>query len=336
MKKLHAVFVFSFVVFSFGAFAQTSKLQIVTPASAGGDVVIKPYRGAGQQGLVFNGTGDDGNYRPFLNNSEWFSVSKGFEGYINSAFITEKDTSIDGLTYSKINEISVPLKSVFNDRISSVKRKIGELFVREDVPNKKIYQYFKGTGDVLIYDFGLEIGGSLPKVPECLLTTIDSIEGPEGLRKRFIFKNVDGYEVIWVEGVGNISSPFIPQVNISDFQNLICSSQNGVSVYSFVNLDGISCDSFKDVLANINENLSPPFSIYPNPTKGVFRIVFNENISHRKTIRIVDINGKTISNVGEFEGLSYFDMDISKLPNGLYFCLINSDGNIASFRIIKQ
>ena len=275
-------------------------------------------------------------YHPFLNNSEWFSVSQGFEGYDNSAFLTEGDTIINGITYAKIIESCVPLKGVNNNMYCTLNGKIGEYFVREDVPNKRIYRYFRGKGDVLVYDFGLEVGASQPQDSNYQLTTIDSIEGADGLRKRFVFKNKESHEIIWIEGVGNITSPFTPDNEVRDGQKLICSSQNGVSVYNFVNFYGITCDSFKNVLANIDKSYAPTISTYPNPTKGLFRIVFNENISHRKTIRILDLNGKPISNVGEFEGIGHIDMDISALPNGLYFCIINTDGQTSSLKIIKK
>lgn len=277
-------------------------------------------------------------YQPFLNNSTWFTANQGFEGYMNSIFTTEKDTTFNGFTYSKIIEKYVGLPGVPNNTGTLGGGKV-VYFVREDVPNKKVYKYSRGYGDYLLYDFALEVGASLPHYSEYELKTVDFVEGPDGLRKRFIFKSnkYDDVQTIWIEGIGNISAPFIPYIAIRDWQKLICASQNGIRTYEFVNKDGITCDSFNNPISAITDgNKGLSFSIYPNPTKGIFRIVFNENILSKKTIRLTDMNGKTVSIVGDFEGLDHIDIDISTLPNGLYFCVINSENNTSSFKIVKQ
>lgn len=323
MKKIDYLLVPCFMVLSFGSIAQT-KLTHESLALA-------------QHNFKTSGSLDQATYHPFLNNSRWSTASQGFEGYINSVFTIVKDTTFNGFTYSKVVEKYVGIMGIPNNRVNWTGVQIVH-FIREDIPNKKVYQYFRFTGDVLIYDFSLEVGATLPGYSEYELKTVDLVEGPDGLRKRFIFKHntYDDVQVIWIEGIGNISNPFISYAAMRDWQKLICASQNGIRTYQFVNKDGITCNSFDQATGIEDKDPVLSASLYPNPTNGVFRIVLNKQVAGKKTIRITDVNGKPVFMKDILEGLDYLDADLSALPDGLYFCLISAGGKTVGLKIIKR
>jgi hypothetical protein len=268
------------------------------------------------------------NYHPFLN-STWYSVSVGFEGYDNEVYIPEKDTTFNGFSYSKINLKFVDLPEAWGDHNS----RGSNFFVREDIPNKRVYRYWRGTGDVLLYDFGLELGATLPGFPDVQLKTIDSIQGPDGLRKRFIFKNKEGIERIWIEGVGNISAPFQSDALFEDRRKLICASQNGLNTYSFTNKDGITCNSFDKVLASNDVKSITPIRIYPNPTSGKIKLVFDQLPQRGTFITVTDFSGKTILKQSIQNMEEWIDLE-GNAP-GIYFVRTNLPNSKTQKIILK-
>ncbi len=119
---------------------------------------------------------------------------------------------------------------------------------RED--DKKVYQLnLVDSSEVLLYDFGLEVGDVLLGenfIGEVDLTVvdIDSIQLEDGsLRKRIYLSNGDDCMIPWVEGLGSIYYGF-NQAEYTCFADvgttLICFSQNGIPLF-FENQDFFGC-----------------------------------------------------------------------------------------------
>lgn len=122
MKKL--VFILCFFAYSVGTFAQTTKLQIVTPISSGGDVVIQPLGGTGHQGLVFNiptTIGDD-------------FVGVGSNGTLWMKFLNNKNVWINGKLSAKEIDVSTTFWSdfVFNPDYKLMPLDELENFIKEN------------------------------------------------------------------------------------------------------------------------------------------------------------------------------------------------------------
>jgi hypothetical protein len=77
-------------------------------------------------------------------------------------------------------------------------------------------------------------------------------------------------------------------------------------------------------------------SIYPNPTKGEFKIK-NEEFKIQNLI-ITDITGKTIQSFSNLQinEFSNFQLSIENYPNGIYFLKIYSENQIKTFKIVKN
>lgn len=85
--------------------------------------------------------------------------------------------------------------------------------------------------------------------------------------------------------------------------------------------------------SGINENENNNINVYPNPSNGIFTI--NWEGSQNAEYRIIDVNGKTISN-GVLPSATT-QIDISSFTNGTYILQVISGGkNIAEKTILKN
>lgn len=79
--------------------------------------------------------------------------------------------------------------------------------------------------------------------------------------------------------------------------------------------------------SDINENMGNNLSVYPNPTTGLVNIVGINYQNINSNVEIFDLSGKNILKIKITPNL-----DLSVFENGIYFLLIENDGN----RILQQ
>ena len=80
-----------------------------------------------------------------------------------------------------------------------------------------------------------------------------------------------------------------------------------------------------------DETFKQNLELFPNPTKDIITIVNNENI-HISKITVSNTLGQILLNVTTVDKI-----DISNLPNGLYYVNIGNDkGKIAVFKVMKE
>jgi len=82
------------------------------------------------------------------------------------------------------------------------------------------------------------------------------------------------------------------------------------------------------------QNGESSFSVFPNPTNGIIQInstVQSENIF----VKIFDISGKLVG-IEMLNGGIENSVDISRLPKGLYFIVVSTDGIKETFKIRLQ
>ncbi len=79
------------------------------------------------------------------------------------------------------------------------------------------------------------------------------------------------------------------------------------------------------------------FSIYPNPTDGVFYIRGKQDFSKNIKIEIYDASGKLLSAKSEMKDSSTLSVDIQYAPSGSYLLnVVEDDQPIISQKIIKE
>jgi hypothetical protein len=67
--------------------------------------------------------------------------------------------------------------------------------------------------------------------------------------------------------------------------------------------------------------------IYPNPTKGNFKIVPANGVNEVLNVQIIDMNGKIILEK-IFRGEKEYDVSLSSSPSGNYQIIIKTDKDL--------
>ena len=84
-------------------------------------------------------------------------------------------------------------------------------------------------------------------------------------------------------------------------------------------------------------DIKPDINIYPNPFKGQTTIEFDMSRSAAITLKIVDQVGKQVktSFIDSHKGINRQDLDLSDLPEGIYFVQFEVEGAIFNHKLIK-
>lgn len=278
-----------------------------------------------------NSTTDD--YYPFLNNSKWFSMWNTTDIFQFRFTFINSDTIINNFHYYDIGlSITYSFNGVNNPFLkgSSIK-----YLLREDLENKKVYKLNNwDNSEQLLYDFNLSVDSKMPYDQTFTLIKIDTVEIAAGARKRFTFRDSANSKIIWIEGIGNIQEPIYPNAS-PIYKRLICFYQNNIIIYDQGELNYFNCTSFKDLNLDINEQEVLSCKLYPNPTHGQFRVSV-ENEEPIQSVKILDLSGKVIANIGDNLDLKYLDLNISGMMKGTYICVVRTRNKIKSFQVIKE
>lgn len=88
---------------------------------------------------------------------------------------------------------------------------------------------------------------------------------------------------------------------------------------------------------SINENaLASNWTIYPNPSNGIFHIENSvSTATENTTLNIIDILGRTIL-TKTYNGSAPETIDLSNNSNGLYFIQLQNQNQFKNFKILKQ
>src|SRR5690606_7143009 len=99
-------------------------------------------------------------------------------GFSSEFWLTNQgDTTIFGKVYKKISGYPESPNNI-------------PVFIREDIKNRRVYQYKPGFGELLLYNFNLKVGDSfiLPTTNISFdVFMVDSISSHLGILKRWFF-----------------------------------------------------------------------------------------------------------------------------------------------------
>lgn len=113
---------------------------------------------------------------------------------------------------------------------------------------------------------------------------------------------------------------------------------NGVSIFDSVYLQPFSHDTLYCTfnLSSINylNQATNIINVYPNPSNSQIIITASHPFKNA-TIVLMNIQGKIIMTESNYSG-DFYNMDISKQPNGLYFVEIIDVGHTTRFKIVRN
>lgn len=124
---------------------------------------------------------------------------------------------------------------------------------------------------------------------------------------------------------GNLFDPVVAGLGTQTINYTVIDANNCISSISD-QLEVVICTSIKEALAG-------RIKIYPNPGNGKIRLEnpFNESIS----LNLYDISGKVMLSIN-IPALSYFDMNASEYPKGLYFVRLENGVSHYSTKLIIE
>jgi hypothetical protein len=293
-------------------------------------------------GLVYFNTGRAQTNHYFQNNPVWQINSQcaipfpcienqTYNYYING------DTIIDAQVYKKIFAsgsgfvwTAQPPPNPCSSAPFSYVNVYPEFFLRS--AGKQMYLRTPGdSSDVLLYDFNLQIGDSLPLTynnfsQSTYVTDIDSIQTPNGFLKRFMLSG-SSWSSYLLEGIGHSKGLVEPMnVPLECGYDLLCYSLNDSAYYPAA---GPTCFLFvgQEQEKNILKN-----SVSPNPSAGHFQINLQEDLNGAE-LQIISLQGQICYSRQGLNGRNII-IGGESLPNGVYFIKIIQDGRLNSVQKI--
>ena len=197
--------------------------------------------------------------------------------------------------------------------------------MRQDTAHKKVYLCLPtDTTDVLLYDFNLQVGDTLPPTyinagHLAYVTSISSVLIGTTYRKKY---NMSGFS--YIEGIGSTQG-LLYQKNDDGGSDLNCFSQNHVTLYPSIT---DSCSSTVSIKA-IKNNLASNIVIYPNPAQNNFTIQTNTN--DKQTLQVFDVNGKLVL-TQTINGT--INIDASTLAQGVYNVSVTNNEGVVNKRLV--
>ncbi|NCA85909.1 MAG: T9SS type A sorting domain-containing protein [Clostridia bacterium] len=199
------------------------------------------------------------------------------------------------------------------------------LFRQED---QKIFMR-DGNADVMLYDFDLEVGDTLPNSPllyeeNIYVTQIDSILVGSYYRKVFSLSvDVFGNNQM-IEGIGFVEGFLTGFPDYFYPESLACFALNEIVYYVNPN-PSAPCNMFVGTAEPSTE--STCLEILPNPSTGLFTLSLSGAESHFLQIYIHDISGRLIYQESwqTENATSVKCFNLSELKKGLYFLSLSDE-----------
>ena len=264
-------------------------------------------------------------YYPMLNNSSWNIQISNFTGPEYRWIEQGIDVTIGSFTYKKFIDVDYSQT---------------EIYVREDVANKKIFRRINNS-DVLMCDFSLQVGNTIVLGNGNLYSiySITNINVNGGQRRKFTLTNQTfpfSSTETWIEGVGNRDHPLRPEFELptDPAYNIRCSYQNNVSVYNFGLANGGTATVCPTPTLSIeNQNSTEQkINVYPNPFTIETTLKSKINLENGSLELFNSIGQK----VKEIENINTNEIILKRenLVNGIYLLVLKQNNKIVETKKI--
>jgi len=204
------------------------------------------------------------------------------------------------------------------------------------------------TQEYLLYDFGAQVGDtvhdvfvneglaySYAPIPAVLLNyRVDQVGQVEGRKWVLLQQLWGGPEQYWIEGFGSPYGLFSQQspMNVSGYRaGIACMShKDSIWYFSEWEITGMPGTCTPQYLG-VEELLSSPIKLYPNPTTGCVRA---EGFGAGAVLQVNDTMGRAVNVRKSSVSSTSIDLDLSHLPPGVYHVSIR--GSAGSTRVIRM
>ena len=269
-------------------------------------------------------------------NTSWNVTNSELFGVFTDSLVVDGDTLINGFIYKKIKFYNIYAPNYPPEQMDYTS------FIREDTLTGQVW-YLKDCYDdsteILIMDLNLQLNDSFYMFGGYNFGyyQVDSIYYL--YNKKHIQFNCLIYVVqppekfLFIEGVGtNRGITYLDACIFDGSSYLLCSYKNYDIYYQNQHpyYQGHCNTFFTDYKITREDGL--PF-IYPNPVNDILIIDIQDGDYKDKNIKIVDVMGNIIYQIYIQNTAK---IDISHLPDGIYFVSVQSDNNHFQKKIIKM
>lgn len=103
-------------------------------------------------------------------------------------------------------------------------------------------------------------------------------------------------------------------------------------------LSNIRYLNFKDLTIGVPliESKDKEIRLYPNPVVDILNIEMSKESDQRTVIEIFSIEGKVVFTSIVNSQISVYQINVSKLPIGVYLCRVNNPKNIETIKFHKK
>lgn len=253
---------------------------------------------------------------------DWRESSQGCD--YNKIYIPDNDadTLINGLTYRKLFYHQVTTSGPPPDpgNIYFYDSLYFGAFRQDD--SGRVYIHYSmsnfGQEEVLYMDLSVEQGDTVKQLPcwstaglgpltDLRVDSVDYISNGPYLRKRIFLRNLDTwgfyntYDLLWIEGIGSVTSGFINIVDngASEFFFMKCMSASDTTFYQgdfltggVVYTQGVCVLPYTTEIQKVEPGV--PVAVYPIPANDY--VIFELNTNDRNdTVTITDITGRPVA-----------------------------------------
>lgn len=192
-----------------------------------------------------------------------------------------------------------------------------------------------GTYQITVVDVnGCSFASSFTVEASTLLPVASFTHVVSGEAVLFTNTSDNGVSYSWSFGDGGSSTDESP-VHVYD--------QPGDYVITLTASNDCGSDNYTTTISTINTGISSAdeitFSVYPNPAKFELFVACANQMSGGLDIELYSVSGQLLSSMsnGTFDGNGRMKLDVSGLPDGMYFLRLSSEGNqsVHRFDIIK-
>jgi hypothetical protein len=232
--------------------------------------------------------------------------------------VIHNDTIINSIIYSKVYKISGSDTSIHNPSSNDYYAAI-----RNDIPNRKVYVYFKDSlQESLLYDFSKNEGETIHNFYHGMwldytISNIDSVLIQGSYRKQFHFSSSGE---IWIEGIGSRDGLFYPKFPIPTcycYWILGCVWHNDSLLY--LNPDLLSA-CYPTKMDEIKLN-NVEITLLPNPAWNKLTIALSDfKTPDELNLFIYNEQGQLLLQQNHYQNNT--EIDISSLKQGFYIAKI--------------
>ncbi len=179
------------------------------------------------------------------------------------------------------------------------------------------------------------VTNSIPAAPIFALGTTTFCAGDSVI---LATNNCTGCSYKWKKNGANISGAFASQYTAKQAGNykVVVTGANGCTKISTQKTVTINCRQAGEI-----ETSSDAILLYPNPSTGKTKLVFNLAREQRVVINLLNTLGELVDVLysgNQVAGESELEFDVSKLSTGIYFIILeNQDGNVRKkLSVVRQ